>query len=118
MALAIEGARLPELVTSDAARAVKDFKLGQPRADLEGSGYVVESLNAALWAVARSSTFRDAILLAANLGRDADTTAAIAGQIAGALYGESAIPVEWLEKLAWRERIEAAALELYEAGSR
>ena len=117
IAFAIEGARLSDLVTSDAARAVRGFEIGQTSADVEGSGYVVESLNAALWAVARTSTFRDAILLAANLGRDADTTAAIAGQIAGALYGGSSIPSEWLEKLAWRERIEGAAATLFEGAS-
>ena len=52
------------------------------------------------------ASFRDAVLLAANLGDDADTTAAIAGQLAGALYGRSAIPPHWLEQLAWKEKIE------------
>ena len=54
-------------------------------------------------------TYRSAVLLAANLGGDADTTAAITGQLAGAIYGLSAIPQEWLEKLAWRVEIESLA---------
>jgi ADP-ribosyl-[dinitrogen reductase] hydrolase len=68
--------------------------------------------------VSRTTDFRSAILLAANLGQDADTTAAVAGQLAGALYGLSGIPEDWLLKLAWRERIEAMAGGLFEAGSR
>ena len=56
------------------------------------------------------------MLTAANLGEDADTTAAIAGQLAGALYGASAIPSHWLDLLAWRERIEDMAGNLFEAG--
>jgi ADP-ribosyl-[dinitrogen reductase] hydrolase len=55
--------------------------------------YVVSSLEAALWCFYRTSTFEEAVLQAANLGDDADTTAAICGQIAGAYYGESGIPV-------------------------
>ena len=56
------------------------------------------------------------MLTAANLGEDADTTAAIARQLAGALYGASAIPSHWLDMLAWRERIEPVAEDLLEAG--
>ena len=66
---------------------------------VRGSGYVTESLEAALWCFARTDCFRDAILAAANLGDDADTTAAVCGQVAGAFYGESAIPADWLHRL-------------------
>ena len=76
---------------------------------IRGTGYVVQSLEAALWAFHRGGSFREAILLAANLGDDADTTAAICGQIAGAFYGESGIPEEWLARLAMRETIAASA---------
>jgi hypothetical protein len=62
----------------------------------------------------RTTSFRSAILLAANLGDDADTTAAVTGQLAGALYGASAIPDAWLGKLAWRDRIDAAARQLFQ----
>ena len=60
-----------------------------------GSGYAVQSLEAALWCVHTTRDFEQAILAAANLGDDADTTAAIAGQIAGALYGVENIPRRW-----------------------
>lgn len=89
---------------------------GKARNSVRSGGYVVESLEAALWAIGRTSDFRAAVLTAANLGDDADTTAAIAGQLAGALYGAEAIPAEWLAKLAWRERIEKLAAKLFDRG--
>lgn len=85
---------------------------GQPRERISSSGYVVHSLEAALWCVACSSNFREAVLLAANLGDDADTVAAITGQLAGALGGVEAIPADWLRKLAWREKIERLGVRL------
>jgi ADP-ribosyl-[dinitrogen reductase] hydrolase len=87
---------------------------GARREDIGSTGYVAHSLEAALWSVGRTGNFRDAVLTAANLGGDADTTAAIAGQLAGALYGASGIPDEWLERLAWRSRIENMAIHLLE----
>ena len=63
--------------------------------EIVGSGYVVKSLEAALWAFHRSESFGDGCLLAVNLGDDADTTAAIYGQLAGAYYGIDGIPREW-----------------------
>jgi ADP-ribosyl-[dinitrogen reductase] hydrolase len=82
---------------------------GKSRAQIHGTGYVVQSLAAALWSFATTDNFRDAVLTAANLGDDADTTAAITGQVAGAFYGKSAIPKDWLSKLAKRELIENLA---------
>ena len=70
------------------------------RDSIRGTGYVVDSLEATLWCFAQTDNFRDCILMAANLGDDADTTAAQAGQLAGAFYGESGIPAGWLGKLA------------------
>jgi ADP-ribosyl-[dinitrogen reductase] hydrolase len=64
---------------------------------IRGSGYVVESLEAALWCFLGTDNFEAAILQAANLGDDADTTAAVCGQVAGAYYGASNIPGRWLE---------------------
>lgn len=90
---------------------------GKARENISGSGYVVHALEAALWCVGRTGSFREAVLTAANLGQDADTTAAIAGQLAGALYGKSGIPVEWLAKLAWAERIEGMADDLVRASA-
>lgn len=71
--------------------------------EIQGSGYVVRSLEAALWAFNKSSGFSDGVLLAVNLGDDADTTGAVYGQIAGAYYGRSGIPSQWQDKLAMRD---------------
>ena len=76
--------------------------------DVVGSGYVVKSLEAALWAFLDAKDFREAVLKAVNLGDDADTTGAICGQLVGAYWGESGIPKEWLEKLARKDMIEQA----------
>ena len=82
--------------------------------EIQGSGYVVRSLEAALWAFHRSDTFEEGCLLAANLGGDADTTAAVYGQIAGAFYGEDGIPEGWRLKLAYRDLIGSYAEKLHE----
>jgi ADP-ribosyl-[dinitrogen reductase] hydrolase len=74
--------------------------------EIQGSGYVVRSLEAALWALHDAADFREAVLRAVNLGDDADTTGAICGQLAGAWWGESRIPLEWQEGLAGRTIIE------------
>lgn len=87
------------------------FKTKQPP-EIRGSGYVVESLEAALWAFYHSESFKDGCLMAVNLGDDADTTAAVYGQLAGAYYGRGGIPSEWLATLTMRELIEETALEL------
>ena len=81
--------------------------------EIRGTGYVVESLEAALWAFHRSRNFRDGALRAANLGEDADTTAAIYGQIAGAHYGVEAIPSEWRQRLTMASEITSMADSLY-----
>ncbi|MBP7663002.1 MAG: ADP-ribosylglycohydrolase family protein [Shewanella sp.] len=80
---------------------------------IKGSGYVIESLEAALWCFARTDSFEQAVLKAVNLGDDADTTAAIVGQIAGAYYGVSAIPSSWLKKLYNVEFIRGLAVSFF-----
>ena len=85
--------------------------------DIVGSGYVVESLEAALWAFYRSENFRDGCLLAVNLGNDADTTAAIYGQIAGAHYGVNSIPASWRDQLAEGTLLQEFATKLCRIGS-
>lgn len=87
------------------------FKRREPP-EIKGSGYVVRSLEAALWAFARSGYFEEGVLLAVNLGDDADTTGAVYGQLAGAFYGEEAIPEAWRALLARREVIEDLAERL------
>jgi len=75
------------------------FKSKEPPA-IRGSGYAADALEAALWAFHRGEDFREGCLLAVNLGDDADTTAAIYGQLAGAFHGESGIPMAWRDRLA------------------
>jgi ADP-ribosyl-[dinitrogen reductase] hydrolase len=79
---------------------------------IQGSGYVVKSLEAALWCFYTADSFRDAVLKAANLGDDADTTAAICGQISGAFNGTSNIPASWLQHLALKDEIMKMATNL------
>ena len=88
------------------------FKRREPP-DIRATGYVVDSLEAALWAFHRSQSYRDGALLAVNLGDDADTVGAIYGQIAGAHYGVGAIPAEWRERLTMAAEIASMADSLY-----
>jgi ADP-ribosyl-[dinitrogen reductase] hydrolase len=87
------------------------FKRRQPP-EIKGTGYVVKSLEAALWAFYHGGSFREGCLLAVNLGDDADTTGAVYGQLAGAFYGEGGIPESWRSKLAHRHLIESLAERL------
>jgi len=84
---------------------------------IRGTGYCVAALEAAIWAVAGASDFKAAILRATNLGDDADTTAAIAGQLAGARFGAAGIPEPWLDLLAMRFRLESLADGLHMAAT-
>ena len=88
------------------------FKHRQPP-EIQGSGYVVKSLEAALWAFYHSRSFREGCLLAVNLGMDADTTAAVYGQLAGAFYGEQGIPESWRSQLVRSQLIESMADNLF-----
>ena len=72
---------------------------------IKGTGYVVKSLEAALWAFWNSTTFEDGLLMAVNLGDDADTTGAIYGQLAGAFYGVEGIPEHWVQALHQSDEI-------------
>jgi ADP-ribosyl-[dinitrogen reductase] hydrolase len=129
---ALSGASKRELLNNDYEPAVKCF-LANPLAEkvaviargsfavkeppqIRGSGYVIHTLEAALWAFHRTDNFRDGALAVVNLGEDADTTGAVYGQIAGAYYGADGIPGEWREKLAMRELIERRAAELHAMG--
>ena len=81
---------------------------------VRGGGYVVDALEAALWALRTTSTFEDGVLAAVNLGDDADTTAAIFGQLAGAIYGVDGIPARWRERVHRGDEIIALADALYD----
>jgi ADP-ribosylglycohydrolase len=82
---------------------------------IRASGYVVHTLEAALWAFHHSSSFEEGALLAVNLGEDADTTGAVYGQLAGAYYGKAGIPSRWLAILYDADAIEDLARALYRA---
>jgi len=102
-----------ELVSEIYEIACGSFKRREPP-NIKGSGYVVESLEAALWSFYKSDSFRDGCLMAVNLGDDADTTGAVYGQLAGAYYGMRGIPKDWLKKLAYRELIQEFAERIYD----
>jgi ADP-ribosyl-[dinitrogen reductase] hydrolase len=124
---ALEGASKAEAVfehgvTDLSCERVQAIARGDYRSKSEGaiagSGYVVRSLEAALWCFWQAADFRDAILRAANLGDDADTTAAVCGQIGGAHYGEAGIPRGWLDRLVMSDAIRELADGLWQKGAR
>lgn len=100
----------PEMFESASIRSIArgDYQ-HKSEAQIRGTGYVVRSLEAALWCFCQTDSFEQAILKAANLGDDADTTAAICGQVAGAFYGEQGIPSNWLNVLVMRDEMRALA---------
>jgi ADP-ribosylglycohydrolase len=104
--------------SSEALQSIANLSiLSRPISAVRGSGYVIHCLEAAVWCFSKTSSFRDAVLRAVNLGEDADTTAAVCGQLAGAHYGASGIPSGWLSKLAMREEISSLADQLREAAA-
>jgi len=104
-------AQTPELCPEIQEVAEGSFRVRQPP-EIKGSGYVVKSLEAALWAFHHSSDFKTGALLAVNLGDDADTTGAIYGQIAGAAYGIDAIPATWMERIVHYQEIVEMGIQL------
>ena len=105
----------------DGHPAVRAVAAGSWRAKdrdaIRSSGYVVDTMEAALWAVGTTDSFEAAVILAVNLADNSDTVGAVTGQLAGALYGMGGIPERWLAKLAWRDRIVTAADTLLSPGS-
>ena len=87
-----------------------------PRPDAppdEASGYVMHTIHAAYWALTQGATFRDVLLAAVNLGSDADTVGAVAGQLAGRIYGYEGIPEPWRAVLWEHDKILSLADDLY-----
>lgn len=105
------------LVTKIDQVACGSFKHKEPP-EIRGRGFVVKSLEAALWAFYKSDTFEEGCLLAVNLGEDADTTGAIYGQLAGAYYAKSAIPTKWIKGLKKLDLIESITDRLYQTTGR
>lgn len=92
--------------------AFGSFRIFNPP-QIRGSGYVVECLEAALWAFHNSDNFADGVIMAVNLGEDTDTTAAVYGQIAGAYYGANGIPMRWANAVVQKDLIMDFADQLY-----
>jgi ADP-ribosyl-[dinitrogen reductase] hydrolase len=122
---ALQGADKLQVLSADAdsfvgAGSVTAIARGQyrakPQAEISGSGYVIDSLEAALWSFATTVSFRDAVLTAVNLGDDADTTAAICGQLAGAFYGMAGVPSAWVSRLTQAKEIMTLADALTAGG--
>lgn len=109
----IEALRTAQQYYADHEEAALYARLFSPdfrnlsRDAINSSGYVVSTLEAAIWCLLNTESYRDCVLAAVNLGDDADTVAAVAGGLAGALYGLDGIPAPWLETLARRDYIEA-----------
>jgi len=103
---------LPSDETDHYHRVLSGRLPGLPEEDIASSGYVVDTLEAALWCLLTETNYRDAVLKAVNLGKDTDTTAAVCGGLAGLAWGAAAIPAEWLDALARREDIRALARRL------
>lgn len=81
----------------------------QQESKIESSGWVVDTVEAALWCFFTTSDYRSAALKAANLGDDADTVAAVTGGLAGAFYGYSAIPRQWCQELVKSDLVHTVA---------
>ena len=97
------------------ANSIEDWS-GRDRESISSTGFVVHTLEAALWAVGTTNSFSAAVLKAVNLGDDADSVGAVAGQLAGARYGLSAIPQIWLDALIHKTEIERIGRTLFHAG--
>ena len=112
----LSGAHFPESMQIELPAKVQAIADGsylkKTRDDVRGSGYVVDALEAALWCFSQTDNYWDAVLLAANLGDDADTTAAICGQVAGAYYGRDGMPVAWLNRVTASAELHELSLRL------
>lgn len=76
-----------------------------PEAEIRSSGFVVDTLETALWCFLTTDTYKDAVLKAVNLGEDTDTTGAVTGALAALAYGPGSIPEEWIAQLQGRDQI-------------
>ena len=109
---ALENLKAHRVESRNVQRIIEGSYSGKTPAEVWASGYVLQTLEAALWSFHRTTTFEDAILDAVNLGEDADTTGAVCGQIAGAYYGVNGISAKWREQLAMGAEIENMASRL------
>lgn len=103
---------------ADAADAAKGVKVGKyvfdpdkPRDDLRSGGFVLDTLDSALWCLVNTDNYADCVIEAVNLGSDTDTTACVAGALAGVVYGIDAIPAEWHKALRGKDVIDACLFQ-------
>ena len=124
---ALAGAAKEEVALADAgpfagspkvAAIARGDYLQKAEGEIRGTGYVVACLEAAMWCFMTTGSFEEAVLRAVNLGEDADTTAVVAGQVAGAFYGEPGIPAGWLDTLVMRQEIGELAERLMRLGAK
>ena len=110
----LENGRIPAVVEDKYYRwwVLSGEIVNQPEEKISSSGYVVHTLEAALWCLLKHDSYAATVLAAVNLGDDTDTTGAVAGGLAGLAYGEAGIPAEWLAVLARRADIENLARRL------
>lgn len=96
-------------------RNLSDF-LNLSANEIKSSGYIVDTLEAAIWCLLNTNSYKECVLKAVNLGNDTDTVGAVAGGLAGIYYGSDDIPKEWLDVLAKRQYIEELCEKLSKAG--
>ena len=114
-----DGGEETATAVSTARRLARARDYAPEQVERLGGGWVAEeALAIGLYAVLATDSFTDAVVLAANHGGDSDSTAAIAGSLAATIYGERAIPFDWLERLELRAQIAQVAEDLHRAGRR
>ena len=106
----LQGKKLQEAIRKSVSDTSPFVSLGMIETytenEISSGGYVMETLQAALWCLVKTDNYKACVLKAVNLGMDTDTTAAVAGGLAGILYGYDGIPAEWMEKLQRKDMIE------------
>lgn len=100
----LEGKGIKEAIANCSGRIPTIFELEE--AEIKSTGFVIDTFEAAIWAISTTDNFKDAILKVVNLGDDTDTVAAVAGGLAGIIYGLEGIPTEWIDKLRGKDLID------------
>ena len=100
----LNGKTLTEATQYCSGRIPEIHKLKE--SEIKSTGFVVDTFEAAVWAVATTDNYKEAVLKAVNLGDDTDTVAAVAGGLAGIMYGMEGIPAEWIDALRGKEVID------------
>lgn len=107
-----------ELIAGEPPRkvAMGRIDVDAPEESIRSSGYVLDTFAAAFWCLANTSSYAECVLKAVNLGDDTDTTGAVAGALAGIVYGIDGIPKEWLSALRGRDVIDSCLFQCFQRG--